>query len=91
MPAIQTRPIRPQPADPLAAERRAFQRRRAQLLRRYSGHYVAFSGGQMVGHGRDDEALAARMFAQLGKTPFYIARVEPTPTVYEIPSPELAS
>jgi uncharacterized protein DUF5678 len=73
------------------AERRAFGRRRSQLMRRYAGQYVAILGGRVVGHGKDDEALAARMFQKLGDAPFYIGRLERVPTTYEVPSPELAS
>jgi len=82
----------PQPVeDSLATERRAFVRQRAQLMRRYPGEYVALSGGRVVDHDKQDEALAARMFRKLGDAPFYIARLEDNPTVYEVPSPELMS
>ena len=43
----------------------------------------------MVGHGPDDEELARQMYERLGDVPFYIARVEREPTVYELPSPEV--
>ena len=80
----------PQPVeDSLAAERRAFERQRRQLMRRYAGQFVALSGGRVVDHDKDDETLAARMFRKLGDAPFYIARLEDTPTVCEVPSPEL--
>lgn len=49
---------------------------------------MALYQGRVVGHGVDDEALAQRMFERLGDMPFYIAKVEPEPTVYELPSPE---
>jgi hypothetical protein len=77
--------------DGVEAERRAFESRRSQLMRRYAGEYVAIFGGRVVDHGKGDEALAARMFNKLGDAPFYIARVERTSTIYELPSPELAS
>jgi len=73
------------------AERRVFERRRSQLMRRYAGQYVAIVGGRVVDHGKDDEALAARMFRKIGDAPFYIGRVERIPTIYEVPSPEVAS
>ena len=80
----------PQPVeDSLATERRAFERQRAQLMRRYPGQFVALSGGRVVDHDKEDETLAARMFRKLGDAPFYIARLEDNPTVYEVPSPEL--
>ena len=77
--------------ESLAAERHAFERQRAQLMRRYPGQYVALSGGRVVDHDKQDEALAARMFKKFGDAAFYIARLEQSPTIYEIPSPELAA
>ena len=77
--------------ESLAAERRAFEHQRAQLMRRYPGEYVALAGGRVVDHDKQDEALAARMFAKFGEATFYIARLEQSPTVYEVPSPELAA
>ena len=74
--------------DPLAIEEQAFRQRRVHLLRRYAGQFVALYQGRVVGHGMDDEALAQRMFERLGDVPFYIAKVESEPTVYELPSPE---
>jgi hypothetical protein len=44
-----------------------------------------------VGHAEDDEELAERMFKKLGDVPFYIAKVEEEPTVYDLPSPEIGS
>ena len=82
-------PVKSQPADPLAVERRAFLRQRARLLKRHLGQSVAFYGGRLVDHDEDDEALAARLFAKLGDVPFYIARVEKRPTIYDLPSPEV--
>ena len=73
----------------LAREQKAFQQQRQRLLKRYAGEYVALQGGRVVAHDRDDEALAARMFARFGETPFYITHVGATPLVSEIPSPEL--
>jgi hypothetical protein len=75
----------------LGAERHAFERQRAQLMHRYPGQYVALSGGRVVDHDKQDEALAARMFRKFGDATFYIARLEQSPTVYEVPSPELAA
>lgn len=95
MKVIATHPAGPserasvEAADPLAAERRAFLRQRHQLLRRYPGEFVALYGGRVVGRDKDDETLAARMFAELGEVPFFIAHVERTPTVYDLPSPEV--
>ena len=75
--------------DPLSAERQAFERQRMRLLRRFPGEYVALYAGSIVGHDRSCEALAARLFRKLGNVPFYIARVEKVPSVYDLPSPEV--
>jgi hypothetical protein len=72
----------------LVVEEEAFGRKRAHLLRRYEGQFVALYRGRVVGHDKDDEELARRMFEKLGDAPFYIARVEKEPTIYDLPSPE---
>ena len=63
-------------------------RRRSLRKTLVSVRKVALYQGRVVGHGVDDEALAQRMFESLGDVPFYIAKVEPEPTVYDLPSPE---
>ena len=87
MPPTQTKPAGTD--ELLVAEQRAFERQKTQLLRRYEGQFVVFYQGRVVAHGSDDEALAARMFVKLGDVPFWIARVEKRPTVYDLPSPEI--
>lgn len=77
------------PKDSLASEDAAFRRKRARLLKRYEGQFVALCRGRVVGHGEDDEELAQRMFDKLGNAPFYIAKVEKEPTVHDLPSPEV--
>jgi hypothetical protein len=42
----------------------------------------------VIAHGANDRELAAEMYTTLGDVPFFIARVEEEPKVYEIPSPE---
>jgi hypothetical protein len=69
------------------AERRAFERQRSQLMRRYRDEYVALAGGRVIDHDENDEALAVRMFRKLRNKPFYIVRVEERSSVYELPSP----
>ncbi|MFI5365842.1 MAG: DUF5678 domain-containing protein [Candidatus Binatia bacterium] len=75
--------------EALAAEEHAFRRKQPQLIRRYAGEFVALYRSRVVGHDRDDENLARRMFEKLGDVPFYIGKVDREPTVYELPSPEL--
>ncbi|MCI0490230.1 MAG: DUF5678 domain-containing protein [Blastocatellia bacterium] len=80
-----------QSTEPWAVEAQTFQRKLEQLLERYEGQFVALYRGRVVGHGPDDEELARRMYERLGDVPFYIARVERQPTVYDLPSPEAVS
>jgi len=77
--------------EPFAAEARAFRRKLPQLLGRYEGEFVALYRDRVVGHGANDEELAQRMYERLGDAPFYIARVERQPTVYDLPSPEVVT
>lgn len=84
-----TKPLPTSSDDSLMADRLAFARQRTQLMRRYRDQYVALSGGRVVDHDKDDEALAARMFRKLGNAPFFLARLEEKPAVCEIPSPEV--
>jgi len=88
MATLKPRQMQGPSADPFAAEEQAFHRKQAYLLRRYKGQFIALYQGRVVGHGVDDEELARRMFEKLGDLPFYIAKVEKAPTVYELPSPE---
>lgn len=82
--------IPPEPIDdPLAVEEAAFRRKRAQLLRKYKGQYVALYQGTVIGHAVDDEDLARRMFEIVGDVPFYIGKVDSDPTIYDVPSPEV--
>jgi hypothetical protein len=74
--------------DSLEMEEAAFRGLRPRLLRSCAGEFVAVYHGRVVGRGPDDEALAHEMFAKLRDVAFYIAKVEATPTVYELPSPE---
>ena len=80
----------PEPREEhLIAEERAFYKKRARLLQRYQGQFVALYQGRVVGHGPSDEELARQMFEKFGDAPFFIQRVEKEPTVYEVPSPEV--
>ena len=75
--------------DLLAAQERAYCKKRARLLQRYRGQFVALYQGRVVGHGPDDEDLARQMFEKFGDAPFLIQRVEKEAAVYEVPSPEV--
>ena len=74
----------------LEAEHKAFEEQRAQLKNHYAGKYVAVLNAIVVDDDKDDESLAERMFKRFGDAPFYIGHVNDSPSVYELPSPELA-
>lgn len=85
MATLKTRKVRQSSDEPLVAEEQVFRRKRVQLLRHHEGRFVALYGERVVGYGTDDEELAQKMFEKLGDVPFYIAKVEKEPTVYELP------
>jgi len=72
-----------------AGEARALLKLQPQLWKRYRGKFVAVFQGSVVGHSDDDEELACRMYEKFGDSPFYIAKVQPMPTSFELPSPEM--
>jgi triphosphoribosyl-dephospho-CoA synthetase len=74
----------------LAAERKAFEQQRTRLMAKYACRYVALLNAQVVDNDKNDDELAERMFKKFGDAPFYIGHVTDTPSVYEMPSPELA-
>jgi len=77
--------------DELYGRRRArILQKKAHLLQRFEGQFVALYKGRVVGHGPDDEDLALRKFEKLGDVPFYIQKVGKEPIIYEVPSPEVA-
>jgi len=77
------------PPDPFRAGQKDFERLFPRLMRRYPEQFVALLDGQVVDHDPNDEALAARMFANFGDAPFYIAHVTRQPRIYDLPSPEV--
>jgi hypothetical protein len=91
MPKTQTRRSSERTVGVSEAEVSAFRQQRTKLMNRYAGQYIAFYGGRVVDHDKDDEALAARLFKKFGDVAFYIVRLEDTPSVSEVPSPELAN
>ncbi|HZO89226.1 MAG TPA: DUF5678 domain-containing protein [Chthonomonadaceae bacterium] len=84
---MATRKAPQNPEEPFQKEQEALRRQWARLLKQYEGQYVALYQGQVVGHSADDEVLAQELFETLGDVPFYIAKIEKQPTVYNLPSP----
>ncbi len=89
MSTLKKRKVLESSEELLTAEERVFHQKKAHLLQRYEGQFVAIYMGRVVGHGPDDEELAQRMFEKLGDLPFYIGKVEKKPAIYEVPSPEV--
>jgi len=75
--------------DFLIDQERVYCKKRASLLQRYEGQFVALYQGRVVGHGQNDEELAQEMFEKFGDAPFLIQKVEKEPTIYDVPSPEV--
>ena len=89
MATTKIRKMQALPEESFAAEEQAFHQKRDRLLHRHEGQFVALYQGRVFGHNQDDEELARQMFEKFGDMPFYIAKVEKEPTVYELPSPEV--
>jgi hypothetical protein len=88
MASVQSPKRKSKPASKSVSEEQAFLKKRPQLLKRYAGKFVAVYRGRVVGHGRNDEELAGRMYKRFGDAPFYIGKVQAGLPVYELPSPE---
>jgi len=70
----------------------AFERMKPELLRQYRNRVVAIYNGQVVEVGNENESVAdvaMRVYERLGYIPVYVHRVEETPRVYKIPSPQI--
>lgn len=63
---------------------------RGALLRRYRGEYVAIIDEELVDHGREFSALAARVFARFGNRSVYMPHIEPEEPARKVRSPRLA-
>lgn len=78
------------PANELARDIAWYREHRPALLRRYEGKYVAIVDAAVVDHGRDFDALAARVFARFGNRNVYMPRVQATEPTARIRSPRRA-
>lgn len=64
-----------------ADERESFNTMFPMLLSRYSGEWVAISGGQVIEHDRDRKAVTRRFFSDRTRGPVYIGLVGLSSTV----------
>ena len=67
-----------------------YEANKARLLRRYRGRWLAIVGKEVLDSDADWEALAERMIARLGATPFFMPRVEPEERIARLRSPRVA-
>ena|SRR5437762_2094500 len=77
----------PDRADDLQRDIIWYRANRPTLLQRYRGEYVAIVDATVVDHGRDFNALAARVFARFGNRNIYIPRVQAAEPTARIRSP----
>lgn len=57
------------------------------LLNQYRGQYLAIIDGRVVDHGRDFNAVAARVFKRYGNRSIYMPRVVSVPDEVRVRSP----
>jgi PHD/YefM family antitoxin component YafN of YafNO toxin-antitoxin module len=73
-------------------EAAAFERMMPELLRQYRNRVVAIYNGQVVEVGSENESVAdvaMRVYERLGYISVYVHRVEETPRIYKISSPQI--
>lgn len=79
LPAVETLTIPPAEPDPaVARERDAYLRLYHHLKEKYTGHYVAIYGGELVDHDLGEAALFARIDAQYPDEFVWITQVTDT-------------
>ena len=65
----------------------SFDRRQAELSKRYGSHYVAIYQGEVVAHGPDKFMLTKQFYAQFGEIPCFVERADATePRTVRMPS-----
>ena len=67
------------------SERKAFERARAKLSRKFRGKFVAMSGGAVVGSDRDAALLFRRVARALEGRTFFIGRVGDAEPILDMP------
>ncbi len=66
-------------SDSLQGDMDWYRKRRASLVKRYEGAYVAIIDQKIVDHGRAFDQLAVRVFARYGNRNIYMPRVTAHP------------
>jgi prevent-host-death family protein len=70
-------------------ERRAFEQLTPALTKKYSGQWVAISGGKVVDSATSYEALLGRVLRKLRTSPFFLGRVGAVAPVVDMPGFEI--
>jgi len=90
--AEQQRQQRAASDEALRREAEVYERMKPELLRQYRNRVVAIYNGQIIEIGSENESVvnvAMRVYERLGYAPVYVQRVEETPRVYKISSPQI--
>jgi dCTP deaminase len=70
-------------------EKRAFERLKKELMKRYRGQYVVIREEKAVLFGHNKTELAKKAYQQFGYVPLYIDLLEDEPEVVHLPSPRI--
>jgi prevent-host-death family protein len=85
-PALATASDRGRPRlEEWETERRAFERSKTKLLRRFRGKFVAIKGGAVIASHRDARVLFERVARALRSQTFFIGRVGDVDPVIDMP------
>jgi len=74
---------------PLEADMAWYEAHRRQLLRRYSGEYLAIIGGRVLDHDPDFSALADRVFEKAGVRPIFMPQCVKGDHIVHLRSPHV--
>jgi hypothetical protein len=73
--------------DQLRTDAAWYEQHKDELLRRYSGQYLAVLDRQVIDHDLDFGALASRVFSRVGARPILMPKCLPGDRVVRLPSP----
>lgn len=74
---------------PLKADMAWYETHKRQLLRRYSGEFIAIVDRRVLDHDRDFSALADRVFAKAGTRPVFMPQCVPGDQTVNLRSPHI--
>lgn len=69
------------------ANRQWFEKNKHDLLKKYTGQFVAVRGSQVVDFDSNGSALARRVYAKYGEVQFYITKVTEKEEILDMLTP----